>query len=75
MRADLGLVRVFDGAKMIASHRRSYDRDQQIEDPLARDNRCRDHHHRRDTRFSSRLGSSAYLVQVRRTSRLAVCRG
>ncbi|QND60485.1 IS21 family transposase [Mesorhizobium huakuii] len=33
VRADLGLVRVFDGAKMIASHRRSYDRDQQIEDP------------------------------------------
>jgi hypothetical protein len=33
VRADLNQVRVFDGAEMIASHRRSYDRAEQIEDP------------------------------------------
>ncbi|HKU14435.1 MAG TPA: IS21 family transposase [Steroidobacteraceae bacterium] len=33
IRADLDQVRVFDGAEMIASHRRSYDRGAQIEDP------------------------------------------
>jgi len=33
VRADLSQVRVFDGAVMIASHRRTYDRDQQIENP------------------------------------------
>jgi hypothetical protein len=33
VRADTGQVRVFDGAEMIASHRRSYDRDEQIENP------------------------------------------
>lgn len=33
VRADLAQVRIFDAATMIASHRRSYDRGQQIEDP------------------------------------------
>jgi Mu transposase-like protein len=33
VRADVDQVRIFDGAEMIASHRRSYDRDAQIEDP------------------------------------------
>jgi len=33
VRADLAQVRVFDGAEMIASHRRSYDRGMQIEEP------------------------------------------
>ncbi|WP_232515312.1 IS21 family transposase, partial [Burkholderia ambifaria] len=33
VRADLNQVRVFDGAEMIASHRRCYDRAEQIEDP------------------------------------------
>lgn len=33
VRADQAQVRVFDGAEMIASHRRSYDRDAQIEEP------------------------------------------
>jgi transposase len=33
VRADQTQVRVFDGADVIASHRRSYDRDAQIEDP------------------------------------------
>ncbi len=33
VRADLAQVRIFDVATMIASHRRSYDRGQQIEDP------------------------------------------
>ncbi|WP_367949111.1 IS21 family transposase [Paraburkholderia sp. NMBU_R16] len=33
VRADLDQVRVFDGAQMIASHRRSYERDAQIENP------------------------------------------
>ncbi|WP_232457856.1 Mu transposase domain-containing protein [Burkholderia ubonensis] len=33
IRADPDQVRVFDGAEMIASHRRSYDRGAQIEDP------------------------------------------
>jgi hypothetical protein len=33
VRADISQVRVFDDAQMISSHRRSYDRDQQIEDP------------------------------------------
>ncbi|MCP3468646.1 IS21 family transposase (plasmid) [Bradyrhizobium sp. CCGUVB23] len=32
VRADLSQVRIFDGAQMIASHRRSYDRGQEIED-------------------------------------------
>lgn len=32
-RADLERVRIFDGVEMIASHRRSYDRGAQIEDP------------------------------------------
>ncbi|WFN14877.1 Mu transposase domain-containing protein [Burkholderia contaminans] len=31
--ADLNQVRVFDGAEMIASHRRCYDQAEQIEDP------------------------------------------
>ncbi|HEY0309433.1 MAG TPA: IS21 family transposase [Acidobacteriaceae bacterium] len=33
VRADLVQVRIFDAATMIASHRRSFDRGQQIEDP------------------------------------------
>ena len=33
IRADLNQIRVFDGADMIASHRRSYDRAAQIENP------------------------------------------
>ena len=33
VRADAAQVRVFDGVEMIASHRRSYDRDEQIENP------------------------------------------
>jgi hypothetical protein len=33
VRADLVQVRIFDAARMIASHRRSFDRGQQIEDP------------------------------------------
>lgn len=33
VRTDQTQVRVFDGAEVLASHRRSYDRDAQIEDP------------------------------------------